>query len=166
MRKGCRRGCKIAILHQFFTLKPHFVRKGCCGVESQFYVSFWHSNHFVRKGGRRRGCKIAICFSFCLKRDKKKKERDRHGGQERERERERASEEREREDVKMRRCDKHVKDIWTMKMYSKPPPFTLRSNALGKNLNMKKFIQQQWTNCKSKWWIQPKFINIKYIFLV
>ena len=64
VRKGCRRGCKIAILHQFFTLKPHFVRKGCCGVESQFYVSFWHSNHFVRKGGRRRGCKIAILLQF------------------------------------------------------------------------------------------------------
>ena len=29
VRKGCRRGCKIAILPQFLVIKPRFVRKGC-----------------------------------------------------------------------------------------------------------------------------------------
>ena len=40
---------KIAILPQFLTIDPHFVRKGCsrtspAQVKSQFYLSFWRSN--------------------------------------------------------------------------------------------------------------------------
>ena len=39
---------KIAILPQFLTIDPHFVRKGCSGTspaqeKSQFYLSFWRS---------------------------------------------------------------------------------------------------------------------------
>ena len=29
VRKGCRRGCKIAISPQFLAIEPRFVRKGC-----------------------------------------------------------------------------------------------------------------------------------------
>ena len=37
---------QIAILPQFLTIEPHFVRKGCARTlcKSQFYRSFWRSN--------------------------------------------------------------------------------------------------------------------------
>ena len=37
---------QIAILPQFLTIKPHFVRKGCAWTlcKSQFYRCFWRSN--------------------------------------------------------------------------------------------------------------------------
>ena len=43
--KGCRRTLKIAILPQFLTIEPRFVRSGCAEHwKSQFFRSFWRSN--------------------------------------------------------------------------------------------------------------------------
>ena len=52
MRKGCSGTNKIAILPQFLTIDPHFVRKGCSGTSKiailpQFLTI---DPHFVRKG--------------------------------------------------------------------------------------------------------------------
>ena len=45
MRKSCAGPVEIAILPQFLTIEPHFVRKGCAGpVEIAIYLSFWRSN--------------------------------------------------------------------------------------------------------------------------
>ena len=52
MRKGCNGDPEIAILPQFLTIEPHFVRKGCAGqVEIAISPQFLPIEpHFVRKG--------------------------------------------------------------------------------------------------------------------
>ena len=90
VRKGCRRGCKIAILPQLLTLELHFERQGCRG-----------------------GCKIAILRQFLTiehyfvapRRHRPKERREKEGERPCERERERR---RESDDVKMRRCDVNI----------------------------------------------------------
>ena len=45
MRKGCAGQVEIAILPQFLTIEPRFVRKGCAGqVEIAILPHFWRSN--------------------------------------------------------------------------------------------------------------------------
>ena len=52
MRKGCAGRLEIAILPQFLTIEPHFVRKGCAGrLEIAILPQFLAIEpHFVRKG--------------------------------------------------------------------------------------------------------------------
>ena len=52
MRKGCAGQVEIAILPQFLTIEPHFVRKGCAGqVEIAILPQFLPIEpHFARKG--------------------------------------------------------------------------------------------------------------------
>ena len=52
MQKGCAGQVEIAILPQFLTIEPHFVRKGCAGqVEIAILPQFLAIEpHFVQKG--------------------------------------------------------------------------------------------------------------------
>ena len=58
MRKGCAGRLEIALLPQFLTIEPHFVRKGCAGhLEIAILPQFLTIEpRFVRKG----------CVSCCL----------------------------------------------------------------------------------------------------
>jgi len=65
-QKGCAGQVEIAILPQFLTIEPHFVRKGCAGrLEIAILPQFLAiESHFVRKGCAGQ-VEIAILPSFC-----------------------------------------------------------------------------------------------------
>ena len=66
--KGSSSTLEIAILPQFLTLEPRFVRKGwrfhSARLKSQFYLSFWHSNLVVCVKGSSGTLEIAILPQF------------------------------------------------------------------------------------------------------
>jgi len=85
MRKGCRRGCKIAISLQFLAIEDRFVRKGCRrGCEIAISLQFLAIEaRFVRKGCV--SCRL-VGTAPRLKREIEKKEKEegkRARGQER-----------------------------------------------------------------------------------
>ena len=65
MRKGCAGRLELALLPQFLTIEPHFVRKSCAGqVEIAILPQFLAIEpHFVRKGCAGR-LEIAILPQF------------------------------------------------------------------------------------------------------
>ena len=78
MRKGCAGHLEIAILPQFLTIEPHFVRKGCAGpVEIAILPQFLAIEpHFVRKGCV--SCRlVGTAPALAFKREIEKKERAR-----------------------------------------------------------------------------------------
>ena len=66
--KGSSGQVEIAILPQFLTLEPRFVRKGwrfhSARLKSQFYLSFWHSNLVLCVKGSSGTLEIAILPQF------------------------------------------------------------------------------------------------------
>ena len=66
--KGSSGTLEIAILPQFLTLEPRFVRKGwrfhSARLKSQFYLSFWHSNLVSCVKGSSATLAIAILPQF------------------------------------------------------------------------------------------------------
>ena len=66
--KGSSGTLEIAILPQFLTLEPRFVRKGwrfhSARLKSQFYLSFWHSNLVLCVKGSSGTLEIAILPQF------------------------------------------------------------------------------------------------------
>ena len=61
VRKGCNRHSKIAILLQFLTIEPHFVRKGCDRtVRSPIYLSFFRWNLISCERVAFRGASLAL----------------------------------------------------------------------------------------------------------
>ena len=78
MRKGCAGQVEIAILPQFLTIEPHFVRKGCAGrLEIAILPQFLAIEpHFVRKGCV--SCRlVATAPAPAFKKEIEKKERAR-----------------------------------------------------------------------------------------
>jgi len=57
---------KIAILHQFLAMEPHFVRKGCTGrfANCNFTAVFRDRTSFRAKGLRPDALQIAILLQF------------------------------------------------------------------------------------------------------
>ena len=76
MRKGCAGRLELAILPQFLTIEPHFVRKGCAGrLELAILPQFLAIEpHFVRKGCV--SCRL-VGTALRLRREIEKKERAR-----------------------------------------------------------------------------------------
>ena len=66
--KGSSGTLEIAILPQFLTLEPRFVRKGwrfhSARLKSQFYLSFWHSNLVLCVKGSSGTLEIVILPQF------------------------------------------------------------------------------------------------------
>ena len=126
MRKGCRGHFQIAILPQFLTFEPHFVRKSCRGHFKIAILPQFLTIELIEPHSRET---VAL-----RKKRKRRRETVTEGKREREKGRER---ERRCEDVRMWRwyvCRCEDEQMWRCEDVEQTPTIrrTLRSDALRK----------------------------------